>query len=112
MSDFDILEHLKTTHNSGVRIGNCVVCFSPKENLREEVNYSITDSSENMWHLVADLKEGVYGIYENNKAVGTVHVQTQDNTALFRTQTISDSLSIKLIKKVSNITPILIYLLN
>ncbi len=112
MSNFDTLEHLKTTDNSGVRIGNWVVCFSPEENLRDKVSYAITDSSVDMWHLVADLKEGVYGIYENNKAVGTVHVQAQDNTALFRTQTISDSLSIKLIKKVSNITPILIYLLN
>jgi hypothetical protein len=112
MSDFDILEHLKTTYNSGARIGSWVVCFSPEENLRDKVNYAITDSTGDMWHLVADLKEGTYAVYENSHAVGTVTVHPHDNTALFKTQTVANTLNIKLEKRAVNVTAILMYLLD
>ncbi len=112
MSGFDTLEHIKTTYNSGIRIGNWVVCFSPEENLRDKVNYAITDSAGEMWHLVTDLKEGTYAVYENGHVVGTVTVHSYDNTALFKTRTVADTLNIKLEKRAVNVSPILMYLLD
>jgi len=65
-----------------------------------------------MWHLVADLKEGTYAVYENSHAVGTVTVHPHDNTALFKTRTVANTLNIKLEKRAVNVAPILMYLLD
>ena len=112
MNHFDTLEHLKTAQNTGVRIGKWVVCFSPEETLRDVVNYTMSDSQEGMWHFVADLKEGLYTIKVNGQNIGTVSVKKEDNTALFQTDTIADTLSITLARKTVDTVPLLIYLLD
>jgi len=112
MGGFDTMEHLKTAKNRGVRIGNWVVSFSPEESLRSGTDYTVTNSSAAMWHLVADMKPGYYTIYENGKRTGSVTVEEKDNTALFQTTTTSAALHLQLKEKQIDISQIVTFLLD
>ncbi len=112
MTHFDTLEHLSSTENSGVRIGNWVVSFSVEENLRTAVHYTIKDSTSGMWHLITDLQAGSYKILENGKQIKMLTVKEGDNTALFQTQSASSSLTVQLEAATMSIVPTLIYLLD
>ena len=94
MTDFEHLEYLGSADNTGARIENWVVCFSPEETLRREVSYSIHNSEAGMWHLVADLKPGAYRILAGNQTIQNVYVNEGDNTALFQTSDIVQVLEI------------------
>jgi len=91
MTGFDTLEHLENSENSGVRIGTWVLLFAKEEGLRGSATYSVSNTTANMQHLVADLTPGNYSIMVNNQKIGVVTVEDQDNTALFQT---NDALSI------------------
>lgn len=94
MTSFDTLEHLSSADNCGTRIANRVICFSPEENLRTEVNYAVQNSIAGMWHLVADLQAGQYDVMVDGEKITRVTVKDGDNTALFQTAGTHSSLSI------------------
>ena len=101
MTDFDRLEHLDGSGNSGVRIGDWVICFSPEETLRTAVDYSVSNSSAGMWHLVTDLLPGDYDIMQGAWKITSVQVKEGDNTALFQTSTALPVLNIHLVRHAS-----------
>ncbi len=96
LENFDPLEHLSSRANSGVRIGDRVVCFARKERLRSAVRYTLHNTIKGMWHLVTDLKPGRYALYRNGKKIKELRVSKGDNTALFKTDEVLPKMTIRL----------------
>lgn len=83
LADFDSIEHISSTDQSGVRIGDWVVVFSSNELLRDHVQYTIYNTPSGLNHLVADLKAGVYNVRINGASNQQYTVSSQDNTLYF-----------------------------
>lgn len=98
MAAFDTMQHLSSPTNSGVRIGGWVLSFSPEENLRPSVEYTVQNSAANMWHLIADVQMGIYDVFLNGQKTTTIEVKNGDNTALFQTQGTIPLMTIQLAK--------------
>jgi hypothetical protein len=90
LSTFDTLEHLTSNANSGVHIGNRVACFYAKEGLRTAATYTLHSTTAHTWHLVTDLKAGIYRLYLNGNYDRTLTVTDTDHTAWFETNTTGD----------------------
>jgi len=90
MSQFDTLESLCDSNNSGVRIGNRVVVFNKSEELRSRTTYTIHNATNKMHHLIGDLIAGSYHLKIDGSYVKTVTVNESDNTAWFETSKIGD----------------------
>ncbi|WP_457603343.1 hypothetical protein [Nitratifractor sp.] len=96
LENFDPLEHLSSRTNSGVSIGDRVVCFAREERLRSTVRYTLHNTIKGMWHLVTDLKPGRYALYRNGKKIKELKVSKGDNTALFKTDKVLSKMTIRL----------------
>lgn len=84
LNSFDKTEHISGNNNSGVLLGNIIIIFHSKEELRTECSYSVTNSSGNMIHLITDLKPGTYTVSLNNIKILSVTINTNDNTLFFQ----------------------------
>ena len=85
LSTLDTLESLSDANNSGVRIGDRVVCFNHAEGLRSDVSYTLHGATAPMRHLVGDLIPGAYRLRIDGVTVETLTVTDEDNTAWFET---------------------------
>ncbi len=96
LGTLDTLESLSDANNSGVRIGDRVVCFNHAEGLRSDMSYTLHHATNPMRHLVGDLTPGAYRLRINGVTTATLTVADKDNTAWFETTatgTITVSLS-------------------
>ena len=102
MSSFDTMEHIDDSYNSGVKIGQWVVVFNKKEELRDSVTYKVSYSlvSTKTYHFIGDMKEGVYKIKINGTMIkDSYSVSKNDNSIFFETtNTISGTNRIEIIK--------------
>jgi len=84
LKSFDVMEHIRGNNNSGVLLGNIIVIFNSKEELREECSYNINTPYEKRTHLIADLKPGTYTVSLNGSKISTIIVNTDNNTLFFQ----------------------------
>jgi len=94
LSNFDTLEHIQTATHSGVHIGNWVIVFSNSETLQNRVNYTLHNSTQNIYHFITDLEEGSYTLSVNGKIQTTIDVSAQSHSIYFQTDQNISSLKI------------------
>ncbi len=96
MTDFDTMQHITGSGNSGVRIGDWVVVCATEETLRWSVEYTVDQPDTTLHHLVTDLTPGTYQLTINGSDTDTITVSDNDNTALFTTSPDTDPMTITL----------------
>lgn len=89
MTSFDVLQYINDSENCGVRIGDWAVVFSDKEELRDHLQYTITEPGVKINHLVADLKTGSYSVRINGGEIRSFSVNDEDNTGYFTTDALA-----------------------
>lgn len=98
LHEFDTLEHVKSTGNCGVRIGERLVCFAAEEQFRNTLVYTVHDTMNGMWHILCDFEKGRYAVYQNGQKLTETEVKEGDNTLLFQSTLQVASLEIRVEK--------------
>ena len=96
MSGFDINQHLDTSDYSGIRIGSWFINFSKKDNLRDNISYTLSNTFTKMYHFITDMQEGNYVLSINGRNEGVVQVDTTSYSAYFETDTSDHDITISL----------------
>ncbi|WP_027185503.1 hypothetical protein [Desulfovibrio inopinatus] len=113
-TQFEGLEHLTSSGQTGAKLGDWCLLFSAEETLRDMATYTIGSPQAGLHHLVCDLSPGTYVVSLNGvESPETIEVLTNDNTALFSTDMTTGPMVVQLKRKNSlALTPIWLFLLS